>query len=340
MSLLIGTRGSKLALAQSEWVTAHLRVSGADVSIHILRTAGDEDHGEQAAVGFGVFVTEIERALLHGEISLAVHSLKDLPTGPREGLRIAAIPERADPSDALLTRTGRGLAELPPASRVATGSPRRIANLRAHRPDLTYVPVRGNVDTRLRKLDAGEFDALVLATAGLLRLDLEARITERLPSFICLPAPGQGALALQIRSDDAHTADLLRPLDHLPTRAAVTAERAFLEALGGGCELPVSALGHVEAESLLLRGRISDPLGERVFAGQEEGLAGRRGIPRPRTGGAPDSPTARPALWRPPDDRARNRAISSAPAPAIPASSPAAASRSSARPTSSSTTAL
>ncbi len=163
---------------------------------------------------------------------------------------------------------------MPPAARVATGSPRRVANLRAHRPDLIFVPVRGNVDTRLRKLDAGEFDALVVATAGLLRLDLEARITERLPTFICHPAPGQGALALQVRADDTETAEFIRPLDHAPTRAAVTAERAFLEALGGGCELPVSALGHVEADRLLLRGKVSDPTGAHAFAGQEEGPLG------------------------------------------------------------------
>jgi len=274
MKVVIGARGSKLSLAQAEGIAARLRDLDAEVSLEIIRTTGDIQRGPLAAAGFGVFVKEIEQALRRGEVSLAVHSLKDLPTGPREGLTIAAVPPREDPRDALITASGVGLADLPPGSRVATGSPRRVAQLRAHRRDLSFVPVRGNVDTRLRKLEQGDFDALVVACAGLARLGLAERITERIPFDICLPAPGQGALALQVREDDLATREFVAQLDHAPSRAAVTAERAFLEMLAGGCTVPVGALATLSDGRVLLRGVIADPSGERVFKGQEAGPVG------------------------------------------------------------------
>ncbi len=273
MNVVIGTRGSKLALAQSEGVAAQLRALGAGVELRIIRTTGDVHAGPLAETGDGVFVREIEQALLRGEVSLAVHSMKDLPTGRREGLVIAAVPRREDPADALLSRAGVGLDRLPAGSRIGTGSVRRSAQLKAHRPDLVFLPIRGNVDTRLRKLESGDYDAIVLAVAGLTRLGMADRISERLPYSVSLPAPGQGALALQAREDDAETAELAGWLEDTATRAAVTAERAFLEKLAGGCMVPVGALGKVEGDRLSLDGVVADPEGRRSFRGQEAGPA-------------------------------------------------------------------
>jgi hydroxymethylbilane synthase len=273
VNVVIGTRGSTLARAQSEWVAARLRASGVEAELRIIRTTGDVHAGPLAETGFGVFVREIEQALLRGEVSLAVHSMKDLPTGPREGLMIAAVPEREDPADALISREGAGLDRLPAGSRVGTGSLRRTAQLKAHRPDLVFLPIRGNVDTRLRKLESGEYDAIVLACAGLARLGRADRISERLPSSVSLPAPGQGALALQVREDDTETSAVAARLDHRPSRIAVTAERALLEKLAGGCMVPVGALGKVEDDRLSLDAVVADPEGRRAFRGQEAGPA-------------------------------------------------------------------
>jgi hydroxymethylbilane synthase len=257
MNIVIGTRGSKLALAQAEWVAHRLRGIGVELSLRVIRTTGDRQASAPSDIGPGVFVKEIEQALLSGEVSLAVHSLKDLPTGPRQGLWLAAVPEREDPSDALVMMSGSGLSDLAIGARVGTGSPRRAAQLRAHRQDLELVPVRGNVDTRLGKLERGDFDALVVASAGLIRLGMADRITQRLPSEICLPAPGQGALALQVRQDDERTRAFVSRLDHGPSRAAAAAERAFLEQLGGGCTIPVGALGRVDGDRLVLEGVVA-----------------------------------------------------------------------------------
>jgi len=270
----IGTRGSALARAQAEWVAARLREMGHEPELHVLRTTGDVTARPLDETGLGIFVAEIEQALRRGDVSLAVHSLKDLPTGEREGLVVAAIPEREDPRDALVTATGATLAQLPAGGRLATGSPRRAGQLCAHRPDLTFVPVRGNVDTRLRKLEEGQFEGLVLACAGLVRLGLAARITERIPLEVSLPAPGQGALAAQVRADDAETRTLVAALDHAPTRAAVTAERECLAHLTGGCIVPVGALGVVEGDRLRLSGVIAHPSGTPLYRAEEEGPAG------------------------------------------------------------------
>jgi hydroxymethylbilane synthase len=273
MRIVIGTRGSKLALAQSALVAKRLRGLGAETSVSVIRTSGDRQRSAPAEAGPGVFVKELEEALLRGEVSLAVHSLKDLPTGSREGLTVAAVPERADPSDALVTRGGAALSDLASGARVGTGSIRRVAQLRACRPDLVFAPVRGNVDTRLRKLEQGDLDALVLAAAGLIRLGLAARIAERLASDICLPAPGQGALALQVRADDDATQSLIAQLDHAPSRAAVTAERAFLEQLGGGCTVPVGALAVVNGDQIALDGVVGGRDGEGLLRDRVVGSA-------------------------------------------------------------------
>jgi len=218
-----------------------------------------------------MFVREIEQALLAGDVDLAVHSLKDLPTGTRPGLVVAAIPPREDPSDVIISSAGKGLDELPPGSRVATSSPRRVTQLRSHRPDLVFVPVKGNVDTRMRKLRRGDFDALVLAYAGLARLGILDAVTEQLSPDICLPAPGQGALALQVRESDVELRHLLAQLDDEPSRLAVEAERAFLVGMGGGCSVPLGALGVVDGDRLILRGAFATADGTRLIRDEIEG---------------------------------------------------------------------
>ncbi len=238
-TLTIGSRGSALALWQARHVARLLEQSGTPTRIEIIKTTGD--HLQTASLaqagGKGLFTKEIEEALLAGTIDVAVHSLKDLPTATSPGLAIAAIPEREDPRDAI---AGKALAELSHGARIGTSSGRRAAQLRLLRPDLVIEPVRGNVDTRLRKLKEGQYDAILLAAAGLRRLGLESEIAQLLsPDQMC-PAPGQGALAIQTRAyDPAYT--ICRALDHLASFQAVTCERAALAALGGGCQLPFGA---------------------------------------------------------------------------------------------------
>jgi len=212
-----------------------------------------------------VFVKEIENALLTNEIDIAVHSLKDLPCDLPEELTIAAVPERIDPRDVLCSRKGEILDDLAGGASVGTSSPRRRAQILAARADLRTVDVRGNLDTRLRKLADGKFDALVMAAAGLIRMGWQEQITQYLSFDICLPAPGQGALALQTRKDNSAVIDLLSNLNHAPSRAAVEAERAFLSALGGGCSAPIGAIGVVQDEMLILRGVVASPDGRRVL---------------------------------------------------------------------------
>lgn len=244
--LFIGTRGSALALWQTDHIIDRLRAiaPSLDVEIRRIKTQGDvvRDRALWQVAGRGFFVKEIEKALLSREIDVAVHSLKDVPTVLPDGLTLGAIPERADPRDALVVRDGIGdLFSLSPGARVGTSSLRRQSQLLAARPDLEIADLRGNVDTRLQKLRAGEYDAIVLAVAGMERLGLDEHITQRLSLDVMLPAPAQGALAIQCRTDDVSTLDLLRPLNHAPTRTAVTAERAFLNALSSGCSAPVAA---------------------------------------------------------------------------------------------------
>lgn len=256
-SLIIGTRGSRLALVQAHSVARDL-VAGRDdldVQVRILKTKGDKDRGASLDTfgGEGVFVKELERALVSGEIDAAVHSLKDLPTALPDGLTIAAVPERVDARDALISRGGAGLDELPPGARVATGSPRRRAQLQHYRPDLRFTGIRGNIDTRLKKLDEPDGpDAIVLAVAGLQRLGWTDRISEVLSSDVCMPAVGQAALAIETREDDLPILDAARRIDHLPARQAVMAERSFLNRIGGGCHTPVGAWGRIQGDCLEL----------------------------------------------------------------------------------------
>ncbi|MCI0582645.1 MAG: hydroxymethylbilane synthase [Chloroflexi bacterium] len=252
--LRLGTRGSALAVAQSSTVADALRALGAEVELITVRTLGD-DRPPDTTWGEGAFVGALESGLLDGTIDLAVHSAKDVPTTEHPRLTIAAYPERADPRDAIVGREpGTTLASLPHGARVGTDSPRRSAFLRAVRPDLQLHPLHGNVDTRLRRLDEGATDALVLAVAGLTRLGRGDRIGEILPAELCPPAPGQGALAIQCRSDDAIARSVIALLDDPATRAAVEAEREFLRATGGGCRAPIGALAAVEGDLLILRG--------------------------------------------------------------------------------------
>ncbi len=253
----LGTRSSALARWQAEYVAARLQKQGVDVELTPLETQGDLRHGAIRDLGGeGVFTKEIQRALLDGRIDLAVHSLKDLPTCETAGLVLAAVPERGPVHDVLVSDKNASLAELPPGALVGTGSLRRRAQLLHARGDLQMKDVRGNVETRLRKLREGDYDALVLAEAGLRRLGLDARITQVLPREIMLPAVGQGALALETRSDDRIAIEAAALLDHAPTHAAVTAERAMLAALHGGCLAPIAALACVDRETLSLTGRV------------------------------------------------------------------------------------
>ena len=267
--LVIGSRGSKLALIQAQTIKTELEslASGLDVRIEIIKTSGDVNSEPLAVIGGkGVFTKELEEALLDGRIDLAVHSLKDLPTIVPAGLMLAAICKREDPRDALVLRLGaKGfLQTLPTGSTVGTSSPRRLAQLKHRRSDLVIKELRGNVDTRLRKLDEGQYDALVLACAGLRRLGLDERISTPLPASEMLPAVGQGALGIETRLDDAETLAAVSKLDHKFTRLACLAERAFLRSLGGGCQLPIAAYAVVREKRIRLDGLVTDPQGKRV----------------------------------------------------------------------------
>lgn len=271
--LRIGTRASLLARWQADWVAARLRELGAEVEIVLLSTRGDREQGESIGElgGQGLFTKEIQAALLDGRADVAVHSLKDLPTEPVPALTLAAVPPRGPNGDALVSVKYASVAELPGGAVVGTGSARRRAQLLHARPDLRMAEVRGNVDTRLRKLDAGDYDALVLAEAGLVRLGLAERIRQTLPKELMLPAVGQGALGIECRTDAAATQDWLSQLDDPHTRAAVTAERAMLAGLRGGCLAPVGAWGRVEAGQLVLAGVVLQCDGSQRLLAQNAG---------------------------------------------------------------------
>lgn len=273
--LRIGTRGSRLARAQAEWVRQRLAAAlpGLTATLVIIRTSGDRiiDRPLSAVGGKGLFVKEIEEALLAGEIDCAVHSLKDLPAELAPGLTIAAVPEREDPRDVVLARREGGLSSVPTGGQVGTSSLRRAALLRARRSDLRVIGLRGNVDTRLRKLDEGLVDALVLAGAGLRRLGIVRPHAELLAAEEFIPAIGQGALAIE--SSQGEVADRLRALDHRPSHVAIEAERAFLLAVGGSCVTPLAAHATVAGEALTLRALIAEPDGTRVIRGQRDGRA-------------------------------------------------------------------
>ena len=270
---IIGTRGSTLALWQSNWVADRLRDAhpGLAVELTIIKTTGDKfQEASLPAIGKGAFTKEIQEALLRGEVDLAVHSLKDLPTTGPQGLRVWAFPARFDPRDAWIGRSGALYTALPDRAVIATGALRRTAQVKHRYPQATVEALRGNIDTRLKKLKAGTMTGMFLAAAGLKRLGLEPEITEILDPALFLPAPGQGALAIEGRVDDA-TAALLSPLDDPDTRDQVTAERALLATLEGGCQVPIAALARLEQDDLVLDGLVADLEGKTLIRDQARG---------------------------------------------------------------------
>ncbi|MGH9405633.1 MAG: hydroxymethylbilane synthase [Terriglobia bacterium] len=275
MDLSLGSRGSKLALAQAEWVKRCLVELG-----HVVRIVPIATSGDRMAAAFliqpdlkGLFIKEIEEALSAGRIDLAVHSLKDVPVDQPPGLRIAAVPRREDARDVLVSRGNAKLDQLAAGSRVGTSSPRRQSQLLRLRPDLAVEPIRGNVDTRLGKLKRGDYDALIMAAAGLRRLGLEDQISEYFsPEQIC-PAAGQGALAMEIRDADERLARLAAALDDAESHLAVRAEREALRALGGGCRTPIAAYARVDAASLAMHGVVAAPDGRQLICAHASGVA-------------------------------------------------------------------
>lgn len=264
--LIIGTRGSKLARTQTQWVADQLKKSHARLSVEIkvIQTAGDRDQTAPltAIGGKGLFTQELDQQLIDGEIDCAVHSMKDLPTELPEGIAILAVPKREQPHDALISRENVRFLELPQGATVGTGSIRRLAQLLRIRGDLKYEDIRGNVDTRIKKLAQGLYDAVILAAAGLRRLGMDDQITELFAPNVVLPAVGQGALAVTGRQDDQTTRTLVRAITHLNTRRAVLAERALLSELGGGCHVPIAAHSQVTGRQIHLEGLVVAPDGK------------------------------------------------------------------------------
>ncbi len=272
--LVIGSRGSKLALWQAKWIQTLISHFHPEVTadIEIIKTTGDVKTEPLSVIGGkGVFTKELEDALLARRIDLAVHSLKDLPTNLPELLTIAAVCEREDARDAIVLReaqTLRSVNDLPSGALVGTSSPRRVAQLQYLRRDIVIKDLRGNVDTRLRKLEDGQYDALLLAAAGLRRLGLESRISALIATDEMLPAVGQGALALETRADDHSTIALVSSLNHVETQFACASERAFLRALGGGCQLPIAGYAVASGNEIVLEGLVADPIGQEVVRGK------------------------------------------------------------------------
>ena len=273
----IGTRGSKLALWQANWVKTALMAGDAslDVGITIIKTKGDKilDVPLAKVGGKGLFVKEIEEALLAERIDLAVHSMKDMPAEIPEGLCIGAIPEREVPYDVLISRNGKTLSDLEKGAVIGTSSLRRASQILHARPDLSIFPLRGNLNTRLSKLDAGEMDAIVLAAAGVKRLGLSHRISEYLEDDVMLPAAGQGALCIEIRENDSATAQVVAILDHWETRRTVLGERAFLHRMGGSCQVPIAAHGKMVGQQYHLAGLVAEIDGSHTIKEKSEGSA-------------------------------------------------------------------
>lgn len=276
-TLKIGTRGSKLALWQANWVKSALNTRHPSLSVDlvIIKTKGDKilDVPLAKVGGKGLFVKEIEEALLNGRIDLAVHSMKDMPSEIPKGLCIGAIPERENPQDVLISKKGLLLSQLEPGARIGTSSLRRAAQLLRARPDLRVFPLRGNLDTRLKKLETENLDAIVLAAAGVKRLGLENRITEFLDENIMLPAVGQGALCIEIRQNDPEVAPMVAKLEHRQTRTIIMGERAFLNRLEGGCQVPIAAHGKIDNTRFTLCGLVATVDGKTLiketFSGPE-----------------------------------------------------------------------
>jgi len=275
MILRIGTRGSKLALVQSEWVKREVQARHPDVRVELVRikTKGDKilDAPLSKVGGKGLFVKEIEEALLRKDVDLAVHSMKDVPAELEQGLQLSVYPKREDPRDAFVSRRFRSVKELPQGASVGTSSLRRSAQLLHLRPDLQIAPLRGNVDTRLKKLDSGDLHGIVLAAAGLNRLGLSERITALLPPDSVLPAIGQGVLGLEVREDDQPTKDLVSFLNDPETELAARVERAFLKELEGGCQVPVAGYARAERDRILMDGLVAELDGSVILRQQRSG---------------------------------------------------------------------
>ena len=274
-SIRIGTRGSRLALWQANWVKSSLKSIAPHLhdELVVIKTKGDKilDVPLAKIGGKGLFVKEIETAILENRIDLAVHSMKDMPANIPAGLQIGAIPRRENPRDVLISGNGQTLTELKPQACIGTSSLRRGAQLLLNRPDFHIKPLRGNLDTRIGKLDAGMFDAIVLAAAGVLRMELEHRITEYLDPDRMLPAVGQGALCIEIRSNDPRISKIVSALDHRPTRLIVSGERAFLHRLEGGCQVPIAAHGQITDDRFILSGLVADVDGSKQIKDSLEG---------------------------------------------------------------------
>jgi hydroxymethylbilane synthase len=279
LKLTIGSRGSKLALFQANWVKSEIKKTHPDmeVLIEIIKTSGDVfvDAPLSKIGGKGLFTKEIEEALLEGKIDLAVHSLKDLPTMLPEGLCLGAVSKREDVRDAFLSNRFTGIAELPLGAKVGTSSLRRQSQLLSLRKDLEIANLRGNLDTRIRKLDEGQYDAILLACAGLNRLGFSHRITEKIPVEQICPAIGQGALGIETRIGDSFVLEKIHSIEHIETRLAVTAEREFLKRLGGGCQVPIAGHARVEGEKIHMMGVVASVDGKRVFRNRLTSVVGQ-----------------------------------------------------------------
>ncbi len=266
----IGTRGSQLALWQANYIKSRIEQAFPDVTVEIMtiKTTGDRitDRPLAAIGGKGLFVKEIEAALMEERVDLAVHSMKDMPGELPEGLTVGAIPERENPFDVMIAKDGQNLADYPQGAKIGTSSLRRGSQLKHARPDLEILPIRGNLDTRIKKLKAGEYDAIVLAAAGLRRLGQEKEITEYLNETTMVPAVGQGALCIETRENDAKMAPIMKALDHGPTRICVEGERAFLKQIEGSCHIPVACFGEIrDDETILLTAVVASEDGQEVI---------------------------------------------------------------------------
>jgi hydroxymethylbilane synthase len=282
MSLLVGTRGSQLALAQAEGVRVQMASlwPKEEVRLEVVKTLGDRLSAKEAAQEDGeppqgLFTKELDEALLSGRIRAAIHSLKDVPTVLPPGIQFGALLKREDPRDAFLSRSGKKFFELPAGSKIGTSSPRREAQIRAIRSNLKVLPLRGNVDTRLKKMQEGEVDAIVVAAAGLKRLGREKEITEFLPPEVMLSAPAQGVLCVTVRHEDNELIKALETLNDKPTRICAEAERSFLRTLQGGCRIPVGALATIDGQTLTLSGVIANPNGEQIMRNRQRGSVGK-----------------------------------------------------------------
>ncbi len=275
--IVIGTRDSALAMWQTNWVVDNLRKLNPDYTFKVIsmKTQGDKilDVALAKIGDKGLFTKELEVAMVNKDIDLAVHSMKDLPTVLPEGLTIGAICERHYPGDVLIAQNGVKLEEMPEGAKIGTSSLRRTAQLLKHRPDLQIMSLRGNLNTRMAKLERENLDGIILAAAGVERLGWTDRITQRIPFELCLPAVGQGSVGVEIRDNDDEVFQVVNKLNHAPSAAAITAERAMLKKLEGGCQIPIGALGKVEADTLVLEGVVASLDGKKLIRNKVEGLA-------------------------------------------------------------------